>query len=163
MIKTNNRFFLIICILYIVAVLFSLANPTDGLDLSLLDCLSSEESYFYDFTPEYIPDDVCIPSSIQGLSVSEHLKLQKIKESEGHLTRILEGKYYRKSIIDKLNKYVCKGFMFYIVMSYDVLTIKYMRLYYLLYMHNKDGKKDDSSCRIMNFQTINFYFLRHGG
>ncbi|MBP3235200.1 MAG: hypothetical protein J6M65_12370 [Eubacterium sp.] len=132
----------IICYVFVAATLLALINPASNLDISLMDCLASDKSYYYDMTPVQELEDSCIPCSIEGLSIYEHFTLQKI---EGLKKRIYGLERESLSEARTISGFqVLSGYIDYIKVSKDTYYIQLKRYKLLYYIHDKDGKKVSS-------------------
>lgn len=140
-VKSNNKNIIstIICYVFVAATILALLNPISELDISLMDCLASNESYYYDMTPIQRLEDSCIPCSIEGLSIYEHLTLQKIEGFERRISE-LQRKGINK-LIDVISHQIFSCYVDYIKISKDTYYIQLKRYKLLYYLHDKDGKK----------------------
>ena len=141
-INYKNRISTIICYVFVAVTILALVNPISELDRSLMDCLASNESYYYDMISVQRLEDSCIPSSIEGLSIYEHLTLQKIEGSESR-TSELQIKGINR-VIDVIRHLIFSGYVDYIKASKDNYYIQLKRYKLLLYLHDKDGKKENT-------------------
>ena len=132
----------IICYVFVAATLLVLINPAPGLDISLMDCLASDESYYYDMTPVQELEDSCIPCSIEGLSIYEHLTLQKIECLKKHIYVLRREGLSEVGTISGFQ--TLSGYIDYIKVSKDTYYILLKRYKLLYYLHDKDGKKENS-------------------